>query len=133
ITSLKGFLDFLEKFVNDENNAARLPQLHSICQPKGPLDLCTSLLKDMESKMQPKRDYHGVLKAITWPWKWKDIGEALDVIEKQKTLMMLAIQGDTTRATLSIENTVKDIQGHTKEQSHRDILKWLTKVDPFSN
>src|SRR5947207_5189855 len=85
ITALKGFLEFLDKFVNDDDNAGRLPQLHSICRSDGPLHLCTSLLKEMESKMQPKRDYHGVLKAITWPWKWKDIGEALEVIEKQKT------------------------------------------------
>jgi hypothetical protein len=133
ITALKGFLEFLERFINDSDNAARLPQLHSICRPKGPLDLCTSLLKDMESKMQMKRDYHGVLKAITWPFKWKDIGEALDVVEKQKTLMMLALQGDTTRATLAIEHKVNDIQIRVKDQNHRDILKWLTKVDPFSN
>ena len=83
--------------------------------------------------MQLKRDYNGVLKALTWPWKWKDIGEALDVIETQKTLMMLAMQGDTTRATLAIENTVNDIQIHVKDQGHRNILKWLTKVDPLSN
>ena len=133
ITGLKGFLEFLSKFVDDDINRDRLPQLNSICRPNGPLDLCTSLLKNMESKMQPKRDYHGILKAITWPWKWKDIGEALDVIEKQKTLMMLAMQGDTTRATLEVEHTVKDIQTHVKDRSQRDILKWLAKVDPFTN
>ena len=133
ITALKGFLEFLNKFIKDDDNAFRLPQLYSICQPEGPLDLCTSLLNDMESKMQPKRDYNGILKAITWPWKWKDIGEALDVIEKQKTLMTLAMQGDTTRATLAIKQTVDDIQLHVKDQSRRDILKWLTKVDPFTN
>ena len=133
ITALKGFLEFLNKFVNDDDHASLLPQLHSICRSEGPLDFCTSLLKDMESKMQMKRDYHGILKAITWPFKWKDIGEALDVIEKQKTLMMLAMQGDSTRATLEIEHTVKDIQIHVKDQTYREILKWLTKVDPVSN
>ena len=69
ITALKGFLEFLNKFVNDDDHASLLPQLHSICRSEGPLDLCTSLLKDMESKMQMKRDYHGILKAITWPFK----------------------------------------------------------------
>ena len=109
ITALKGFLEFLDKFVKDGNNANLLPQLNSICQPEGPLDLCHSLLKDIESKMQPKRDYNGILKAISWPWKWKDIGDALAVIEKQKTLIMLAMQGDTARATLATEQFVKDI------------------------
>jgi ankyrin repeat domain-containing protein 50 len=90
-------------------------------------------LKDMEAKLRPKRDYNGVLKAITWPWKWKDIGQALEIIEKQKTLMMLAMQGDTTRATLTIENKVKDIYDNVRDKSYKEIRQWLTKTDPISN
>jgi hypothetical protein len=38
-TTLKGFLEFLRKFVDNGTNSDRLPQLHSICQPEGPLDI----------------------------------------------------------------------------------------------
>src|SRR5436305_14226262 len=101
ITALKGFFEFLDTFAKSAENALRLPLLSSLCNPQGPLETCKALLTDMEIKMRPpKRDYNGVLKAIMWPWKWNDIGRALEAIEKQKTLTMLALQGDTTRATL---------------------------------
>src|SRR5271169_3087055 len=133
ITALNGFLEFLNKFVKNDETASRLPLLSTLSQPDGPLEVCKAMLNDMESKLRLKRDYNDVLKAITWPWKWKDIGQALKTIEKQKTLMMLAIQGDTTRATLAIENDVKDIYHHVRDKNYKEIRQWLTKTDPISN
>jgi hypothetical protein len=133
ITALKGFLEFLEKFVGNDETGRHLPLLGMLSRPDGPLATCTNLLTDMEGKLRPKRDYNGVLKAITWPWKWKDIGKALETIEQQKTLIMLAMQGDSTRATLAIQNKVKDIHHHVKDKNHKEILQWLNKTDPISN
>jgi NACHT domain len=133
ITALNGFLEFLNKFVRNDETASQLPLLRKLSEPDGPLEICKALLKDMETKLRPKRDYNGVLKAITWPWKWKDIGQALETIERQKTLMMLAMQGDATRATLAIENDVKDIRHHVRDKNYKEIRQWLTKTDPISN
>ena len=133
VTALKGILEFLQSFVDDDENKSRLPLLHSLCEPHRPLETCRTALTDIESKLRPKRDHTGVLKAITWPWKWKDIGPVLEDIEKQKTLMLLAMQGDTTRTTLSIENKVEDIHCHIQDTKHEKILTWLTKTDPISN
>jgi hypothetical protein len=77
--------------------------------------------------------YNGILKAATWPWKRKDIAETLAVIEKQKTLIMLAVQGDTTQLTLNIESTVNDINHHVRDQNQTDIHRRLAKTDPKSN
>ena len=123
ITAFKEFLEFLNKFIKDYDNIVQLPQLYSICRLEDQLDLCISLSNDIDSKMQPKRDHNEVLKTITWSWKWKDIKKALDVTEKQKTLMTLVMQDDMTRATLAIEQMIDDIQIRVKDQSHRDILK----------
>jgi hypothetical protein len=134
VTALKGFLEFLDTFAKGPENEQRLPQLGGLCRPQGPLDMCITLLTEMEKKLRPpKRDYNGVLKTVTWPWKWKDIAETLAVIEKQKTLIMLAIQGDTTQLTLNIENTVNDLNHHVRDQSRTDIHRWLAKTDPKSN
>jgi hypothetical protein len=70
---------------------------------------------------------------ISWPFKWKDIAHSLDIIEKQKTLMMLAMQGDNIRSILEIENKVDDVHHHVQNQFHKDVLQWLTKADPLSN
>ena len=134
ITSLKGFLEFIQKFVENEANASQLPLLSSLMHPNGLLKTCTTLLEDMEAKMRPpKRDYNGILKTITWPWKWDDIARALEIIEKQKTLILLSMQGDTTRATITIENRVNDIHHHVKDDKCEKIHRWLTKTDPISN
>jgi Cdc6-like AAA superfamily ATPase len=134
VTALKGFLEFVEKFVKMDENTSRLPLLDSISHQDGPLTTCMTLLKDIEGKLRPpKRDYNGVLRAISWPLMWKDIGQALGTIEKQKTLILLAMQGDSTRATLAIENTVNDIHHRVETKNRKEILKWLTKTDPISN
>jgi hypothetical protein len=133
ITALKGILEFLQSFVNNDENKSRLPLLNSLCEPHRPLETCQTALADIEAKLRPKRDHSGVLKAITWPWKWKDIGPVLEDIEKQKTLMLLALQGDTTHATLTIEDKVTDIHYHIQDTKYKEILAWLTKTDPISN
>src|SRR5271155_3714479 len=90
VTGLKGFLEFWHTFVKDEENTHRLPLLNSLCNPGGPLEVCTTALTDMESKIRPKRDHTGVLKPITWLWKSAEIAQILKDIEGQKTYMMLA-------------------------------------------
>jgi hypothetical protein len=130
ITALKGILEFLHTFVNNDGNKDRLPLLQSLCGPQQPLEICRAALAEVESKLRPKRDHNGLLKAITWPWKWKDIGPVLEDIEKQKTLMLLAMQGDIASTTLAIENT---LHSHMQDTKHEKILAWLTKTDPISN
>ena len=133
VTALKGTLDFLHTLVIDDEKKPQLPLLHSLSNPHGPLEMCRTALADIESKLRLKRDHTGILKAIAWPWQWKDIGPVLEDIDKQMTLMILAIQGDTTRSTLTIENTVKDIHSHVQDNKHEKILTWLTRADPISN
>src|SRR5271169_5737245 len=119
VASLKGILEFLQSFFDE--NQSRLPLLHSLSREHGPLKMCQNAVKDIESKLRPKRDQSGVLKAITWPWKWKDIETMLGDIEKQKTLMILAMQGETTRTTLEIEGTVKDVHRHVQDMTRTTL------------
>jgi hypothetical protein len=130
VTGLKGFLDFLGTFVKVDENVPRLPLLNSLHDPGGPLDKCSSTLLELEAKIHPKLDRSGILKPIIW---WNEITEILKDIELQKTYMMLAMQGDTTRAALKIENTVTSIHSMLQDTNHKDILTWLTKCDPTSN
>src|SRR5579859_105414 len=134
VTALKGLLEFLEIFTKIPENEPRVPQLRALCRSQGPLDICKTRLEDMERKLQPpKRDYKGVLNVVTWIWKWKDLEEALAVIEKQKTLISLAIHGDTAETTLRIEGEVSQINHRLRDQSRKDVLQWLSKTNPTSN
>jgi KH domain len=121
ITALNGFLEFLPRLATNDENASRLPQLILISQKGGPLDVCAELLKVMESKLQPERECTGVLKAITWPFKWKEIGQVFEVIERQKALIMRVLAGDTTQATLGDRTA----EGQSTPNKHPaiDLLK----------
>ena len=131
ITGLKGFLEFLQKFLESGADADRLSALLSQCKPTGPLDLCTKLTKEIESKLKAKKA--GIGKALVWPFQRKDIVESLEFIEKYKSSLSLAMQGDTLQATLIIEPAVQDIQRHVHTQVEKGVLNWLNKVDPFVN
>jgi hypothetical protein len=47
--------------------------------------------------------------------------------------MILALQGDTIIATLTIENKVKDIQNIVHDKKDTEIRNWLKKTDQVSN
>jgi hypothetical protein len=130
IAGLKGFLVFLEKFL-ESADAARISALLSQCEPNGPLDLCSNLMEDIESKLKGKKV--GMGKALVWPFQRQDIVQDLEFVEKYKSSLSLALQGDTLQGTLTIEPAVKDIQRHVHTQAEKDVLKWLNKVDPFTN
>ena len=57
ITALKGSLEFLHVFFNNDDNKSRLPLLHSLCEPDARLEICQTALTDIESKLRPKRDH----------------------------------------------------------------------------
>jgi ankyrin repeat domain-containing protein 50 len=130
IAGLKGFLEFLERFIKSAD-ADRLPALLSQCQPNGPLDLCTTMMEEIESKLKAKK--MGTGKALVWPFERKDIVVSLEFIEKHKSSLSLAMQGDTLQVALGIEPAVRDIQDHVHTQAEKNVLKWLYKVDPFAN
>jgi hypothetical protein len=133
IASLKAILELLQDFVNEDENQSRLTLLKSLSHRDGPLNICLTSLTGIESKLRSGRDQPGLLNAITWSWKWKDIEPILKEIEEQKGLIFLAMQGDTTRTTIAIENMVKDVHSHINEAKHKEILTWLTKTDPISD
>lgn len=130
ITAIKGVLEFLKTFVDNGDNKSRLPLLYSLCKPNGSLERSRTALADIESKLQlKKRDHTKALKAITWPWIWKDIGPVLEDIEKHKTLMLLAMQRDMTQMVQRIEDTVTNIHCTKIIEKRMKILKWISAAN----
>jgi hypothetical protein len=90
-------------------------------------------MKEMELNLQAPKDHAGLRMSLSWPWKRKEVFKLLEIIEKQKSSMILAMEGDTMITMLNIDTIVKDIQSHVHTQKEKDVLKWLTRVDPFTN
>lgn len=83
-------------------------------------------------------------KKLMWPWKEKEIGKILAVIEKHKSTFILAITGDILGVTVSMQENVEDIKDGIAEftvslqtmrmdQKQKEVLNWLKCSDPSIN
>jgi hypothetical protein len=161
VSALKTILELLHRFVQVDENAARLPLFQSLCQPDGPLKECKEMLDDIESRIRLKREHSGRLKSITWPWQWEEMAKKLKTIERHKQTFTLALQGDMATKVLTIQDTVNEVHAVTKEgrdtinevytfakegrdtahtirhdlHTERDsqIIRWLATTDPNRN
>jgi hypothetical protein len=112
VGSIKSVVEMIQEDLADEDTAERaLPLLHSICEDHGPLELCRHTLEEVKRKLQSKQHF-GSLTAIAWPWTSEEIGEILDSLEKHKTSIIIALQGDTVKSALQIQDKVNDIHNH---------------------
>jgi len=147
VTALKGILEVLSRFVQTEENVARLPLFNLLCKPDGPLKECEKLLGGIEARITSKTEHSGTFKGITWPWQYDEMSKKLKTIEKHKQTLTLALQSDVATTTLVVQNTVnetctvakegRDIVSNIQREIHTEkdikIVKWLATTDPSVN
>jgi len=147
VSALKTILELLHRFVQANENAAHLPLFRSLSQPDGPLKECEEMLRQIERRIQLKREHSGKFKAITWPWQWEEMAKKLNLIDRHKQTFTLALQGDIATTTLAIQDTVNQIHSFVKEgrdvahalrhdlhtQQDSEIINWLATTDQNSN
>jgi len=148
VGGLKTTLENLGLLIGDPPD----PQLAHLSRLDGPLKSCQSALQSISTKLAlPANVNVSLVKQLTWPWKEKEVGKVLSVIEKQKTIFILALGADTLEAVLSIQDAVEGVQNTTSSikeivegvqssvdtanisQRHSQILDWIKLSDPSSN
>lgn len=60
----------------------------------GPLDQCQMALKRLAAKLAPGHGIWKLGKEMAWPLQKAEIKEILDVIERQKSLFIIALNND---------------------------------------
>ena len=70
--------------------------LLSLCGPKGTLDQFKTTLELLEKKLTPSHRRKKIGTTISWPFQKGEIRELLHTIERQKSLLDLALQNDHT-------------------------------------
>jgi hypothetical protein len=60
----------------------------------GPLDQCQMALKRLAAKLAPGHGIRKLGKEMAWPLQKAEIKEILDVIERQKSLFIMALNND---------------------------------------
>lgn len=146
VGSLKTTSDNLRLLANDP---AILPNVHGLINP---LNACKLTLEKIAQQLGieagPSVDLEnikvGLSKRLVWPWKGREVGKLLEVIERHKTIFILALSGDTLPMTLAIKDGVTEVmesvrtiainQRHTEMKEEKNkILGWLKSSDPSTN
>ena len=68
--------------------------VESLDGPTGPLDQCQIALERLAAKLAPGHGIQKLGKKIAWPFQKAEINEILDVIERQKSLFIMALNHD---------------------------------------
>src|SRR5271170_3668285 len=120
VGGLKSTLESLRLLVDSVGDPAD-PRLPHLARLDVPLKSCQSELQSIANKLHinPAMNFNladvkvSIPRQLTWPWKEKEVEKILVVIEKQKTIFILALGGDTLQAVLSIQDTVEGVRATT--------------------
>ncbi|KAM7220562.1 Ankyrin repeat-containing domain protein [Rhypophila decipiens] len=114
----------------------------------GPLERLVVALQAVEAKLRPKagsgRDIRNKLglSRLTWPFSEKEVQQLLDTIEREKSLLTLALENDCRRLIRAVDETAKDnqqllvnlislIQADSEEDKKRtsDLINAMNRVE----
>lgn len=82
----------LESLKRSEAKEHAVVRLH---EAQGPLDEVWMLLEHLRGKLAPMDGLHKARKVVTWQFQKSEIRDILGTIERQKTLLVLALQSET--------------------------------------
>lgn len=91
LSSLSLVLISLQKHMETNPQSATLQTLSA---KDGPLDECISELTKLQSKLEPKDGFQGVISNLKWPLKEAETLQHISRIERQKSLFTFALTAD---------------------------------------
>jgi hypothetical protein len=86
--------DLLAIINNPVRQAQHGDSWESLRKPGGPLEQLEAVLKKLDAKLAPAAGWSKVKKTVTWPFRKGEIEGFVGSIERQKTLLGLALQND---------------------------------------
>ena len=158
VGGLKTTLDNL-RILLDDHDEGELPHLKSL---NSALVMCKNTIEELASKLGVEVGKYSntdqvkftLKKKLMWPWKEKEVGNILQVIEKHKSTFILAVTSDTLGLSLAIQDDIGDmkhgvmaIQSDVEDikynvaaiptilidQTIKTVLGWLKSTDPSTN
>jgi hypothetical protein len=120
ISFTRGVLDTLKDTIaNVDASDSWAITLQTIADPGGPLETLQNLMLELEAKLEKSASAKGmtkVAKTLVWPFTSKETVEKIQLVERQKTLLTLALQNDhlllskeIRGLSVGIEKDVKDV------------------------
>ena len=118
--------------------------LNSLNGKNGPLEQLRTTLGCIAKKMGPAQGMRKISKPFKWPFDKKEIHNFLNMIERQKALLGLALQNDHIALSKAIRDDQKTMHKRVEDvteglcdlqigESQERIRRWLSAPDPSSN
>ncbi|KAK3176371.1 hypothetical protein OEA41_007694 [Lepraria neglecta] len=125
ISCIHGILATLSDTISDvEDSDAWAVTIKTLAEPDGPLTILQTLLKQLEAKLSKCASATGFKKSsksLLWPFSSKKTEEAVRAVERQKSLLTLALENDhillsqeIRRETAALHTGVREIQKDRK-------------------
>jgi hypothetical protein len=71
-----------------------LNTVKALAVPNGPLEMFQTALETLVKKLEPAVGVKGIQKTLAWSFERREVKNALAIIERQKTVFILALQND---------------------------------------
>ncbi|MCJ1460634.1 hypothetical protein MMC28_011016, partial [Mycoblastus sanguinarius] len=161
VGSLKQILEELKSMAENARglHTSTLSALFkSLDAANGPLKTCETALREIVKMIGAPGKTRNLGRVLIWPLKEKGVQKILELIQKQKCNLILALVADETRAVLRIEqsveengNAIQEIKGSLADSStatiktqqtiqnaaysleRERILRWLQSPDASTN
>lgn len=93
---------------DSEEGKAWSETIKALEAPDAPLGRLYVVLRKVEAKLQPKEGIKKALADLKWPFHEKEIGAFLATIEREKSLLELALANNSRKLIQEIQRTSKE-------------------------
>ena len=147
ILSLQRVLEKVARLV-DEPNASKFSTLVLLKDTNGPAEKCSAQLAEIQRKLHHQGMRKAGWRALSWPFKSKELKETLLELERYKSAFMLALNADQATMTVSIDSGVTslrkdfatarldDVEEKERDRQNairKEVIAWLSMTDPSTN
>jgi hypothetical protein len=95
LSSASGLLYSLKDLcAQNEISPSCLRSLQSLCSPDGPFDQLKHALESLAAKLSAPGNRERLKRVLTWAFDKGEVKNLLDLIERQKSYFLLALQGN---------------------------------------
>lgn len=137
LSALRGLLSSLEDLTDSED---LLPTFKMLSEPGGSLCQLKLAMEQLMPKLKLEVGKTKVTQILRWPLRKEEVENLLLTIERQKTVLALALQNDLIGVNMEMRMKIEEMHSGMKglqlannEVEARDILNWLSPPDPSTN
>ncbi|CAM1501783.1 Fc.00g037670.m01.CDS01 [Cosmosporella sp. VM-42] len=133
---INGTLETLKETVEDaeiDSQATWSATIRTLTEDEGPMKRLDEALNALQKILEKAADAKGLRRIgnkFLWPFKKEDIDKWLEVIERQKGLLCLALDNDHMALSKAILKNVQDgfqkLDDFQDDQKRMAVLEWIT-------